>query len=165
MSKFAIEIKWAVAFTVVSLLWMFFEKAMGWHGEHIEQHALYTNFFAIPAIIIYVLAIRDKRENFFGGTMTWKQGFLSGSIVSIIVAALSPLEQYVVHTFITPEYLENMVAFSVEKETMKIEAAKEYFSLSSYMISSIFFALSAGIVTSAIVAWFLKRNAETTPQS
>lgn len=157
MSKFSIEIKWAVAFTVVSILWMFFEKAMGWHGQNIEQHALYTNFFAIPAIGVYILALRDKRENFFDGSMTWRQGFMSGSILSILVAALSPLAQYTVHVYVSPEYLPNMIALSVEKEMMKIEEAKSYFSLSNYMISSIFFALSAGIVTSAVVAWFLKR--------
>ena len=161
MSKFAIEIKWAIIFTVLSLLWMFFEKAMGWHGEHIEQHALYTNFFAIPAIIVYFLAIRDKRENFFNGAMNWKQGFLSGAIVSIIVAVLSPLAQYITHVYITPEYFENMIAFRTENDLMKIEMAKEYFSLSTYMLQSVFFALSAGIVISAIVALFLKRNPKT----
>lgn len=161
MSKFSIEIKWAVAFTVVSVLWMFFEKAMGWHDQNIEQHALYTNFFALPAIGIYILALRDKRENFFEGIMTWKQGFLSGSIISVLIAALSPLAQYVVHTYITPEYLQNMIALSVEKKMMKIEEAKSYFSLSNYMISSLFFALSAGIVTAAVVAWVLKRAPKT----
>lgn len=158
MSKFAIEFKWAIVFTVVSLLWMFFEKAMGWHGEHIEQHALYTNFFALPAVIVYILAIWDKRENFFNGSMSWKQGFISGAIVSILVAAFSPLAQYIGYVFISPEYFENMIAFRTENDLMKIELAREYFTLSTFMIQSVFFALSAGIVTSAIVALFLKRN-------
>ncbi len=50
-----------------------------------------TNFFAIIAIAVYVFALLDKRKRDFGGRMTWIQGFVSGVIISIIVALLSPL--------------------------------------------------------------------------
>lgn len=158
MKKFAIEYKWALIFSLVSLLWMFFEKSMGWHGENIERHALYTNFFALPALIVYILAIWDKRENYFNGAMSWKQGFLSGGILSVVVAALTPFVQYIAYTYISPNYLENMIAFTTENGAMEMGIAEEYFSLSTQMLESVFFALSAGIVTSAIVAFFLKRN-------
>ena len=61
MSKFRIEIKWAIIFALATLLWMAFEKSMGWHDVLIEKHAIYTNFFAIIAIAVYVLALLDKR--------------------------------------------------------------------------------------------------------
>lgn len=156
MKKFKIEFKWALIFTIASLLWMYFEKTMGWHGEHIEQHPIYTNLFGIVAIVIYVFALRDKRANFYNGIMDWKQGFLSGAILSIIIAAITPLAQYVAHTYISPQYFENMIAYSVKNNIMKIEAAENYFVLSKYMFMSAFFALSVGIVTAAVVAWFLK---------
>ena len=57
MKKYTVEIKWALIFVVFALVWMVFEKWMGWHGEHIDKHATYTNIFAIPAIVIYVLAV------------------------------------------------------------------------------------------------------------
>ena len=63
MKKFALEIKWGVIFTIVLLLWMVMEKLLGWHGKHIDKHAIYTNFFAILAILIYVLALLEKRKN------------------------------------------------------------------------------------------------------
>lgn len=160
MKKFKIEFKWALIFTVASLLWMYFEKAMGWHGEHIEQHPIYTNLFGIVAIVIYVLALRDKRENFYNGIMGWKQGFLSGSILSLIIAAISPLAQYVVHTYISPNYFENIVAYTVKKGIMKVEQAENYFMLPNYIFMSAFYALSFGIVTAGIVAWFLKNKQE-----
>ncbi|WP_026935475.1 DUF4199 domain-containing protein [Christiangramia echinicola] len=158
MKKYSIEIKWGIIFSLVSLVWMFLEKGLGWHDENIAQHAIYTNFFAIIAIALYVLALLDKRKNYFNGTMTWTQGFISGIVISIVVAILSPLAQYVTHEFITPDYFDNVIAYSVESGAMTQEAAEEYFNLTSYVIQSFFFALVVGVVTSAIVAYFVKKK-------
>ncbi|MCH4821612.1 DUF4199 domain-containing protein [Gramella lutea] len=158
MKKFSIEIKWGIIFSIVSLAWMFLEKGLGWHDQNIAQHAIYTNFFAVVAIVIYVLALLDKRKNFFNGRMTWSQGFISGIVISIVVAILSPIGQYITHNFITPDYFNNVIEYSVESGTMEKEAAEEYFNLTSYIIQSFFFALVVGVVTSAIVAFFVKRK-------
>ncbi len=158
MKKFSIEIKWALIFTLVALVWMYFEKLMGWHDEQIAKHAVYTNIFAIPAIIIYWLALRDKRENYYGGQMTWVQGFVSGILISLVVAVLSPLSQYITHHYITPEYFTNIISYSVDNGKMSMEAAKNYFNLGSYIIQGVTGAVVMGIVTSAIVAFFVKKK-------
>jgi len=161
MKNFKIEIKWALIFIVVQLIWMFLEKAVGLHDEHISKHLIFTNFFAIVAIIVYVLALRDKKNTFFKGTMNWKQGFISGIVISALVAAMSPLSQYIINTFITPEYFKNVIAFATESGTMSLEDAQSYFSLKSYMMQSAFGALAMGVVTAAVVAFFIKSK-ETT---
>ena len=63
MKNIKIELKWAFIFILTMLLWMLFEKSMGWHDEKIADHATYTNFFAIPAILVYVFALLDKKRN------------------------------------------------------------------------------------------------------
>tara|TARA_B100000378_G_C18043838_1_gene411395 strand:+ start:425 stop:904 length:480 start_codon:yes stop_codon:yes gene_type:complete len=156
MKKFAIEIKWGIIFTIVALLWMFLEKQLGWHDELIAKQAIYTNFFGIIAIIVYVLAIRDKKKNFYQGDMTWTQGFISGMVVSIVVAILSPLAQYISLEVISPEYFPNVIDYAVENGKMTRENAEAYFNLKSYIIQSFFFSLVVGIVTSAIIALFLR---------
>lgn len=158
MKRFAIEIKWGIIFSVVSLLWMYLENALGWHDELIAKHAIYTNFFGIVAIVIYVLALLDKRKNFFEGKMNWSQGFISGIVVSIVVAILTPLAQYITHTFVTPDYFPNIIDHAVERGSMTREAAEEYFNLTSYILQSFFFALVVGVVTSAIVALFVRKK-------
>ncbi|WP_298528065.1 DUF4199 domain-containing protein [uncultured Christiangramia sp.] len=158
MKRFAIEIKWGIIFSVVSLLWMYLEKSLGWHDELIAKHAIYTNFFGIVAIVIYVLALLDKRRNFFKGKMNWSQGFISGIVVSIVVAILTPLAQYITHAFITPEYFPNIIDHAVERGSMTREAAEEYFNLTSYILQSFFFALVVGVVTSAVVALFVRKK-------
>ena len=72
MKKNKIEIKWAIIFTIMILVWMFIEKLAGFHSEHIDKHPIYTNFIIIPTIIIYVLALLDKRKNVYNGIMTYR---------------------------------------------------------------------------------------------
>lgn len=156
MKNFKIEFKWAIIFILAQLGWMYLEKASGLHNEHIDQHLIYTNLFAIVAIVLYVLALRDKKLHFFKGTMNWKQGFISGIVISVIIAVMSPLTQYIISTYITPDYFENIIAYSVENGKMTPENAKAYFNLKSYMLQSAFGALAMGVVTSAVVAFFVK---------
>ena len=158
MKKFAIEIKWGILFSIAGLLWMVMEKALGWHDEHLEKQYIYTNFFAIVAIAIFVVALLDKRKNFYNGKMTWLQGFISGMGISVIVTVLSPLTQYITSTIITPDYFTNVIKLSVELGKMTQEAAEAYFSLKNYMIQSTVGALIMGAVTSAIVAFFVRKK-------
>lgn len=158
MKNYQIEIKWGVIFFAASLLWMYFEKLMGWHDVLIAKHAIYTNFFGLIAIAIYFFAIHDKRKNFFRGKMSWRQGFVSGVILSIVIALLSPIGQLITHYLISPEYFENAIESSVERNAMKQEDAEAYFNLSSYIVQSIAGALMMGVVTSAIVALVLRKK-------
>ena len=158
MKNFKTEIKWGVIFTVLALLWMVLEKALGWHDVHIDKHAIYTNFFAIIAIGVFVYALLEKRNKDLGGKMTWVQGLVSGVIISVVVAILSPLSQYITHELITPDYFQNAINYSVENNFMTEENAKTYFSFKSYLIQSAFGALGMGVVTSAIVALFVRKK-------
>jgi len=159
MKKYTTELKWGVIFSLATLLWMYFEKAMGWHGEKIDQHAAMTNFFAIIAIAIYVFALLDKRKRDFGGRMTWIQGFVSGVIISIVVALLSPLTQWITNTYISPEYFDNIIDYSIEAGYYDNEVdARAHFNLQAYILQSAVGAFIMGVVTSAIVAIFVRKN-------
>jgi len=155
--KYKIEIKWGIIFTAVLLVWMVFEKMMGWHSSSIEDHAVYTNFFALPAIVMYVAALLDKRKTDYSGKMTWKQGFFAGLIVTLVVVILSPLAQWVIHTLISPEYFPNIIDYSVSSGAMQRNEAESYFSLTSYMIQGVIGAFAMGIITSAVVAVFTRK--------
>jgi len=158
MKKYLIEIKWGLIFVIMMLVWMYFEKAMGWHGENIADQATYTNFVAIPSIIVYVLALLEKRKKHFNNVMTWKQGFISGLIITTVVVILTPFSQLVTHELITPEYFENVKAYAVDQGQMTQEEASNYFNLTSYLWQSIVGALIMGALTSAIVAIFVRRK-------
>ena len=158
MKKYAIELKWGIVFAIVALLWMVFEKQMGWHDEKIANHAVNTNYFAIVAIITYVIALIDKRDNYYGGKMTWKQGFLTGLYIGIIVAVLSPLTQWITHTYISPEYFENAKNYAVSSGELTAEQAESTFNMGSYIIQSVIGGVALGAITAAIVAIFVKKK-------
>ncbi len=160
MRKYKIEIKWAFIFMAAMLLWMVIERAVGLHNEHIDKHQYLTNLFAIPAIVVYVLALLEKRKKFYNGTMTYMQGFASGLIITLIVALFSPFLQWIISTIITPDYFNNVIAHSVETGFFKTQKeAEDYFNLSNYMVQSVVGALIMGVVTTAIVAIFTRRSA------
>src|SRR5680860_277861 len=158
MKKIKIEIKCAIIFVVMTLIWMFLEKLAGLHDEHIDKHPIYTNFIAIPAIAIYVFALLDKRKNFYKGAMTYKQGFISGLIITAIVTVLSPLTQYITSTIITPEYFPNMIRYSVETGKMTQQAAEDYFNLKNYLVEIVIGTQVIGVMTTAIVAIFTRKK-------
>jgi len=157
MRKPTLEIKWGLIFTAVALLWMVFEKSMGWHGERIDQHATYTNFFGILAIVVFVFALLDKRRQ-LGGVMSWKEGFISGAIISLVVAILSPFAQWLTHRVISPEYFPNAIDFAVANNKATQEEAEAYFNLGNYMLQGSIGGLVMGLVTAAIVALFLRKK-------
>lgn len=156
MKNFKTEIKWAIIFSVFTLLWSYAEKILGLHDTHINKHALYTNLIAIPYIIIFYLAIKEKRDHFFKKNMNWKQGVISGGILSVIIALISPAVQYLTAEVITPEYFSNAIEYAVEHKKMNPKTAESFFNLRFYMIQAVFGSLTMGIVTAAIVSLLLR---------
>ncbi|MDX9790491.1 MAG: DUF4199 domain-containing protein [Candidatus Kapaibacterium sp.] len=158
INKYLVEFKWSLIFLLVSLAWMLLEKLVGLHDIHIKHHATYTNLFGVVAITMYVLALLDKRKKDYGGEMTWKQGFMTGLIMSVVIAFFAPLNQVITHYIITPDYFVNVRAEAVSTGVMTIDEAVSYFNLKSYMVQSIVGALLMGVVTSAVIAFFLKKK-------
>lgn len=158
MNNLKIEFKWSIVFTITTLAWIFLEKTLGWHDEKIADHYWLTMLFLPIAIFMFVLALREKRRRFYNKTLTWPEGFLSGLMVSVFAAALSPFAQYLTHQYITPEYFPNIIEYSVTNELMTIKKANAYFNINNYMMQSAIGVLVGGTVISAIAAIFLRRK-------
>lgn len=157
MEKIRIEFKWAIIFSVVALLWMVLEKLGGLHGKYIDYHLYLTNLFAIPAIIVMVLALKDKKKNFYGGRMSYRQGLRAGIILSAIIALLSPLTQWITTYVISPEYFPNVIKRSVELGYFRTTAeAEANFNYWNYAIQGAIGALVMGTVTTAVAMIFLR---------
>jgi len=162
MKNLKIEIKWALIFSITSLLWVAAEKSAGLHDESISKHLIYTNFFAIPAIIIFILALKEKKSKYFLGTMNWSQGFVTATIISLGIALLSPIVQYISFEFISPNYFENAIQNAIKIKSMTLVNAQTFFNIRSYITQGFLGGISMGIVTGRIVAYFLQtKNSKT----
>ena len=151
MKKFAIEIKWGIRYTFCYLAWAIFEKIMGVFGENMSYYMLSSVLFYLFASIIYTVALKEKKANYFNNNMDWKQGTATGLYMTIVISLLMPLTQASIHQVIAPEFFENMISVSKDKV-----AAASYFNLKSYIMQTVFFTLSIGMVISAIVSYFIQ---------
>lgn len=158
MKNLRIEFKWAVIFTIATLAWMLLEKTLGWHDEQIANHDWLTLLFLPFVILMYVLALREKRRRFYDKKITWKQAFLSGLMVSIFAAALSPLAQYITHNYITPEFFVKVKDYSVTNKLMTVNAVNDYYNITNYIMQAALSSLIGGTIISALLAFFMKRD-------
>lgn len=156
MNSIKIELKWAFLFTIMSVAWLFLEKVVGLHGEHIDKHPIYTNLFAIPAILFYVLALKEKKKKHYKSKFTYMNGVISGFILTLIITLLAPLGTYISVELISPEFFENAIKASVEMEYYTQEEAVDFFNTHNYMLQSLMFAPVFGIITTLIVSIFVR---------
>lgn len=157
MKNLQVEIKWAFIFTAVSLLWMVLEKVSGLHDEYIDYHMYLTNLFAIPAIIMMVMALKEKKKKNFDGNMNYLQGLTSGTILSVFISILSPLAQWITTYVITPDYFATAIKRSVELGYFADTAAAEAnFNFENYVIQGAIGAVVMGVVTTAIAMMFIR---------
>jgi hypothetical protein len=165
MKKYSIEIKWSLIFVVMMLVWMFLEKISGLHDVHIDKHPIVTNFISIPAVAIYVLAFMEKKKVFYSGSMNFREGFKCGLVMTIIITIISPLVQIIVSNFITPDYFQNAIQYSINAGYLNQTQAEDYFNLKNYIIQGAMGSFVMGIVTSAIVAFFVRSKKESVSEN
>jgi hypothetical protein len=157
MKNYQIEFKWAIIFSLVGLVWMLLERLVGLHDQYIDYHMYLTNLFAIPAIVVMVMALKEKKQKHFEGNMSYVQGLLSGTILSVIIAILSPATQWITTYVITPHYFENVIRRSVELGYFVDAAAAEAnFNYANYAKQGAIGALVMGVVTVAIAMIFIR---------
>lgn len=158
MKNFSIEIKWALRFTLLTLAWAIGEKAIGLHDQYIADYLMYSMLFAFPAVLFFYLAIREKKKYVYNNEMTWRQGFVTGMVISAMIAVLNPFAQLVIYKSITPHFFETMIEYKIKHTSVTLKTAQEFFNLKSYIIQGIFSTLSFGVTTGAIVSIFLKNK-------
>jgi hypothetical protein len=155
MDRFKRAIKWMAVLWVLTLGWMYFERAMGWHGTLIHQHALYTNVYDLIFIVVFFLALLETKKK-QGGIMDWIDGFWTGMIITLGMVIMSPLTQILTHKVISPEFFPNIIRYAVESGFLQAEQAEAQFNLEAYMVSNAVGTLLLGTITSAVVALVLK---------
>lgn len=158
MRSLRTEIKWGIIFILMGLVWMLLERLFGLHSSNIERHPIYTNFIVIPSLIIYYLALRDKREKDYYGRMSYWQGIKAGLWITLVVTICTPLSQIITSWLITPHYFENVIAYTVGQGMKTQIEAEQYFNLGNYIVQSVMFVPVMGILTSLILAIFTRKS-------
>jgi hypothetical protein len=162
MEKFKIEFKWASIFTAINILWVYAEKYLGLHDEQSFIHPIISYVLIVPITICIFFSLRQKRDDYYSGKITWQKAFLSGALFSLLIAGLSPGTIYVMTQYISPDFFNNAIQTSIEKGSDE-KFVNEIFNLNSYIQSTMMLYLSFGVMISAIVGLVVKRNTAKTP--
>lgn len=157
MKKFEIELKWATAFTAISIAWVYFEKYLGYHDEFVSSQAIFSFWLLIPQALIYVVAIREKREKYYNGEITWQKAFISGVVLSAVIAGLSPAAIYLMTEVISPEFLSNIVEVRAEQGVPR-EGLVQIYNLNSMISQAIFNNLGTGVFFAAVIGLIFKNK-------
>ncbi len=160
MEKFKIEFKWASLFTGINLIWIYIEKYLGLHDEHIDYHSIVSLVMLLPLSFCIFMSLKQKREEYYKGEMTWQKAFLSGSLLSLLVAGLSPGPIYVMSQYVSPEFFDIAQNASAERGVSK-ELTKQLFNLNTYISQAIMFYLAFGVMISAIVGLIIRKQTHT----
>ena len=81
---------------------------------------------------------------------------MAGLIMTAVITLFVPITQYITSAIITPNYFDNMIAYSVDHGKSTQAEAEAYFNMKNYIIQSVIFTPAMGIVTTAIVALFVR---------
>lgn len=157
MKKFEIELKWATAFTAISIAWVYLEKYMGYHDEMVSKQGMFSLLLIIPQALIYLVSIRQKRERYYNGTITWQKAFLSGVVLSAVIAGLSPAAIYLMAEIISPAFFSNIVEYQAAQGVAR-ENLEQIYNLNSFISQAIFNNLATGVFLAAIIALILKKE-------
>jgi hypothetical protein len=151
MKKYQTELKWAGIFFGMYLVWMLLERLCGLHGPRIQYQQLVSMFILIPSLLIYVLALREKKRKVFQGKITFGQAFKSGMLLTILIVLLSPVNQLITTQIISPEYFKHMRDLAVA-QGMSPEEAQSRLNIGAFIVQSVVGGLITGSLFSALVS-------------
>ncbi len=149
------EWKWALIFILVQTLWFLLGKLMGFHGEELDNYTLWNNLFALPAIAMVWMGLREKKHRDYGGIMSYGQGLSSGFYLSLFVGLFSLLATWIFFSLVSPGLLDNLKN-QMWEQTPSGNVPELMFSIVWFALISFFNSLIMGLITSAVLMLFLR---------
>lgn len=159
MKNYRVEFKWAVIYMIMTFVWALIAKSLGFHSDRIASGQIFNTLIIIPSFLVYVLSIMEKSKIRYQGLITFKQGFVSGMILTLFVTILGPLTP-LFSVMISPDFFNSAIQFVVSNKTMTEADAAEYFNLTTFIVHGIIAAPVFGLVFSAIATPVARKFSE-----
>ncbi len=152
------EIKWGVVWPTSMFLFLCFEFYAGLQEPpNLEWGVIVdTAGGLVLPLLVFFLGLRQKRDQDLEGVMSWKEGFVSGLIMTAVALPLSLLLVWAFLTFVNPSWFDTMITYSVATGYFSQEAAEAYFNMKSYLTQTAMNVALFGVVLSAIFAFLYK---------
>lgn len=161
---FKIALKYGVLIVLFSLIWISLEYLVGLHTEYVGYHPLVTLLTLVIPLLFMYFGIREaQRSQRFVSHFSYSDAFKTGLSITLVVALLNPLVQWLMYSVALPGFFEsmqagaqaNLLAQGVDVEMAQRLAAEDY-SLGRYLWQAFVGTLVGGVVISAILAFFVR---------
>lgn len=128
------------------------------------------SFFVIITlfIVFFVYSNRNLREKFFGGSLTYLDGFLNGLITGVVALLITSAYSYIFYKFFDPEYLMQTMEKTMEmlennpnipQEALdKAYEGLEKMTPEKVALQSLYSNAIISLIFAAIVAIFTKKK-------
>lgn len=165
-------LKWGAIIGLVNMLWLYMAYYLGIHTHGPQVFQIQMLVWLILTIAghiraIYVITGADP------GGVTYSRGLALGCLAALVSAVFAVIAQVgyftVIHpawpTYMIEETRKHFEAQHLAKEDIDIElaAAREFFTLKFYAISSFITAFVMGLAISAVTMIFLRKRAVSSP--
>lgn len=157
MKKVMTEVKWAFIYIAMTFAWALIGKILGFHGRSVESNVYFNSLIIIPSVVIYILALKEKKRVYYKNSMGFKQGFLSGLILTLLITILGPLT-LVFTNIISPDFFYNLNNYVVMHNIMSEAEAKHEYNLIAFIIQGLIAAPAFGILYTLIIVAVLTRK-------
>lgn len=162
MAKTAL--KWGFLTALFSFMWLSLEFAVGIQTDYIAFHPVITLLALLIPLLCLYYGLREEKLSDPAG-FTFSKGLLTGVSISIVAALFSVVGQWVFHTWVNPDFFNNMITFRESRALAQgidvlvaRREAEAYFSMESYLLQTVGGVLIGGAVISAILAFFMRRR-------
>jgi hypothetical protein len=162
---FKIALKYGILIVLFSLIWIGLEYLVGMQTDYVAFHPMLTLLtLLIPLMLIY-FGIREAQKS-ATAYFSYGDAFKTGFTITVVVAILNPLVQWLCYTLAFPGFFETLQASSeaqqlslgIDMEVARTQAVEQY-SLGRYLWQSFVGTLVGGTVIAAIIAIFVRDKA------
>jgi Protein of unknown function (DUF4199) len=151
MQKLKTEFRWAIYYTFFSIVWFQFEKKLGFHDTKIGSQTLFSYLFYLLFFVFTFFCIKVKKKLVYQNQISFQQGLVSGSLLAVFCALMSPFALHFKIKYIHPEFFPKMIAFFTA-QGKNSEQIIGFYNFKAYAIMNVVEVLSFGIIFAFIVA-------------
>jgi hypothetical protein len=162
------EIRSGIALGLALFFWLLLEFFLGFHTKYIDYLPFITWLYVVIPAVGINWALKAKRDRYYHGQITIFQALKTGLIITLVMAIVGPLMQFLYVILVNPMYFDTMTAHTREfilgldiaqddKEIMLAKALKEN-TLSSGMVRTCIIMLVIGTIMTVFASVLIKRD-------
>ncbi len=146
-----IEFRAAVLISLLTLLWLSIEYAIGLQDRFIAIYPFVTLLSIVIPVYCYRKAFTEKSMQLHGN-LNFKQGFISGLGITFFTSLLCILVQIAFVKGINPDFISTMLDHAVSDAHQRPEVAAAFINTQAYVIGSVLLTFVSGLFITLILS-------------